>query len=263
MLEGIIASMVSLLSRGKLWLWQEKLQFAVLPNLLPCTLLYSALTRSLVLQLQCQCCDQVTMLFVQECALAMSKQVSIKSPLLMFWAFYVLFKVCGPTQPFISPTDLEGSHEQHHAAALQLFRTTRKMGGNVFSQVFEQQLSKQIQEAYENFCKSNSNKNVFNAARTPATLVVFIILAHIVSYFLDFLYLNNLDQMVDLVWWLTVLMLSAWAYVRYSGQYREIGNFVDSTAEFLWEQVSTNLKSIIFSCCMCLVFLPFSHPRDR
>ena len=126
-----------------------------------------------------------------------------------------------------------------------MFRGVRKMGGEAFSQNYEVQLEKRLMEDYEEFVKSNNNKNVFSAARTPATLVVVIILAHLVSYLLDFLYLTSVDQMVDLVWWIAVLMLSTWAYVRYSGTYREVGTFVDSTAEFVWDQVSLGVCSLI------------------
>lgn len=41
---------------------------------------------------------------------------------------------------------------------------------------------------------------------------------------------------------LALLALCAWAYVKYSGEYREVGILIDEVAETLWEQVGNSVR---------------------
>ncbi|XP_065185002.1 atlastin-1-like [Sycon ciliatum] len=145
-------------------------------------------------------------------------------------------EICGPEKPFMAPTDLEEAHDQQREKALNVFRTTKKMGSKKFTDEYEEKLSVQIEEAYTQFVAGNNNKNVFNAARTPATLVVLLIVTHLMGYIFETFYLFQLDQFVDYIWWISAIMIIAWSYVRYSGQYRDIGAWVDGFALLVWEQ---------------------------
>lgn len=145
----------------------------------------------------------------------------------------------------MSPTDLETSHETIREKSLQTFRSTKKMGSKQFCLTYEEKLLLQIEEAYIQFVSSNNNKNVFNAARTPATLVVLLIITHFMGYIFETVYLSQLDKFVDCVWWISALMIIAWSYIRYSGQYREIGSWVDSFALLVWEQVLCEIYATV------------------
>ena len=79
-------------------------------------------------------------------------------------------------------------------ACMEQFRSTRKLGGDAFSTVYEQKLDAQISEAYESFVKRNESKHILNAYRTPAVLATVMILSYIISSLLDILGVESLSQ---------------------------------------------------------------------
>lgn len=111
------------------------------------------------------------------------------------------------------------------------------MGGVEFSQRYQEQLESELDEAYANFIKHNESKNIFYAARTPATLFAVMFVAYIVSTVTGFIGISVIAALASLVMGVSLMSLCAWAYVRYSGEYREVGVAIDLTAEALWEQV--------------------------
>ena len=166
-------------------------------------------------------------------------------PYAWLFFFFSVLKVCGPENPFMSPTDLEASHEAIRERAISTFRSTKKMGSATFCLGYQDKLGVQIEEAYEQFVLANNNKNVFNAARTPATLVVLLIVTHLAGYIFETLYLFQLDHFVDCIWWLSVLMICSWSYARYSGQFRDVGAWVDTIALLLWEHVLCEIYAAV------------------
>ena len=123
-----------------------------------------------------------------------------------------------------------------------LFHSTRKMGGPEFSRMYEEQLQGEIGELYENFIKHNESKNIFAAARTPAVLFAIMVVCYMVSGVFGVIALETAANFFNLVMGVALVLLSAWAYVRYSGEYRELGTQIDSLAEIIWEQVGPALK---------------------
>lgn len=114
----------------------------------------------------------------------------------------------------------------------------KKMGGVEYSQRYQQQLETELDEVYTNFVKHNESKNIFYAARTPATLFAVMFVTYMVSTVAGFIGLSVISALASLVMGVSLMSLCAWAYVRYSGEYREVGVAIDLTAEALWEQVS-------------------------
>lgn len=114
----------------------------------------------------------------------------------------------------------------------------KKMGGVEYSQRYQQQLETELDEVYTNFVKHNESKNIFYAARTPATLFAVMFVTYMVSTVAGFIGLSFISALASLVMGVSLTTLCAWAYVRYSGEYREVGVAIDLTAEALWEQVS-------------------------
>lgn len=112
------------------------------------------------------------------------------------------------------------------------------MGGVEYSQRYQEQLETELDEVYTNFVKHNESKNIFYAARTPATLFAVMFVTYIVSTVTGFIGLSAIAALSNLVMGVSLLSLCTWAYVRYSGEYREVGVAIDLTAEALWEQVS-------------------------
>uniref|UniRef100_A0A673WTA4 Atlastin GTPase 2 n=1 Tax=Salmo trutta TaxID=8032 RepID=A0A673WTA4_SALTR len=146
--------------------------------------------------------------------------------------------VCGGDKPYIAPADLERCHEEVKECSLRQFRSVKKMGGEDFCKKYQEQLEGELNEAYSNFHKHNEGKNIFYAARTPATLFVVMFATYIVSGLTGFIGMNTIAMLANLVMGVALMMLCMWAYVKYSGEFRDVGTIIDLLAETLWEQVA-------------------------
>ncbi|KAM5252031.1 atlastin-2 isoform 1-T1 [Hipposideros larvatus] len=147
-------------------------------------------------------------------------------------------QVCGGDKPYIAPSDLERKHLDLKDVAIKQFRSVKKMGGDEFCRRYQDQLEAEIEETYANFIKHNDGKNIFYAARTPATLFAVMFAMYIISGLTGFIGLNSIAVLCNLVMGLALTSLCTWAYVKYSGEFREIGTMIDQIAETLWEQRS-------------------------
>ena len=147
-------------------------------------------------------------------------------------------QLCGADNPYLSPEKLQEKHKEIMEACITQFRSTRKLGGGLYSERYEKKLEEQIKEAYELFVKRNESKHILNAYRTPVVLTLLIVLSYIVSSILDFLGVESLSKTA--VWGLYVplLLVAVWMYVRYSGNFREVGEMIDNVTTAVWENVS-------------------------
>ncbi|XP_056650229.1 atlastin-2 isoform X2 [Monodelphis domestica] len=146
-------------------------------------------------------------------------------------------QVCGGDKPYIAPSDLEKKHLDFKEVAVKQFCAVKKMGGDEFCRRYQDQLEAEIEETYANFVKHNDGKNIFYAARTPATLFAVMFAMYIISGLTGFIGLNSIAVLCNLIMGLALISLCTWAYVKYSGEFREIGTMIDQIAETLWEQV--------------------------
>ncbi|XP_044284169.1 atlastin-2 isoform X1 [Varanus komodoensis] len=146
-------------------------------------------------------------------------------------------QVCGGDKPYIAPADLEQKHQDLKELAIKQFRCVKKMGGEEFCRHYQEQLEEELDAIYANFVKHNDGKNIFYAARTPATLFAVMFAMYIISGLTGFLGMNSIVTLCNLVMGLALLSLCTWAYVKYSGEFREVGTLIDQLAEVLWEQV--------------------------
>ena len=129
------------------------------------------------------------------------------------------------------------------------------MGGREFSKEYLDRLVKEINEAFENFEKLNDGKNIFNAARTPAVFFTVVVLGYFFSSVFGSLGLMSFVRMCNLVIWAGLLAIVVWAYIRFSGEFREFGAKLDHVAELIWDEVSlfvvrgnlTSLKRPVFA----------------
>lgn len=151
--------------------------------------------------------------------------------------------MCGGDTPYLSPAELEKKHETIQAKAVTLFRATRKMGGEAFSHDFEDRLINEILEQYENFVKLNDSKNIFNSARTPAVLLVLMMVAYFTSGFFTMFGLYSFANMFNVCLGVFLVCITLWAYVRFSGELIEVGKQLDDAAEWIWDEV-----------CLCFVY---------
>ncbi|TNN74243.1 Atlastin-2 [Liparis tanakae] len=144
---------------------------------------------------------------------------------------------CGGDKPYIAPADLERCHQEFREHSVRFFRSVKKMGGDDFCQRYQSQLEAELDDAYANFSKHNEGKNIFHTARTPATLFALMFFTYVVSGLTGFVGLGAVASLANLVMGAALLSLCAWAYVKYSGEFREVGTLIDLVAETLWEQV--------------------------
>ncbi|KAL3050541.1 hypothetical protein OYC64_012550 [Pagothenia borchgrevinki] len=146
-------------------------------------------------------------------------------------------QVCGGDKPYLAPTDLERFHEEFREHSVRHFRSVKKMGGEEFCQRYQNQLEGELDETFSNFTKHNDGKNIFYTARTPATLFAVMFVTYVVAGVTGFIGLSTLAALANLAMGVALLSLCAWAYVKYSGEFREVGTLIDLVAETLWEQV--------------------------
>ncbi|CAI5798094.1 atlastin-3 isoform X1 [Podarcis lilfordi] len=152
-------------------------------------------------------------------------------------------KLCGGDKPYVAPDLLEEKHRVQSAMALKHFQTIKKMGGKEFSQRYEEELVREMNSIYEDLCKHNQSKNIFNTFRTPAAIFSLIISLYMGSNFSNYIGLGFVAQLCTFLVGILLLCLLAWGYIRYSGQYRELGVIIDTTAEFLLERATNRTNS--------------------
>lgn len=126
------------------------------------------------------------------------------------------------------------------AACLLQFQSTRKMGGESFSRTYEEKLQKEVQEMYESFLKRNESKHILNAYRTPAVLLIIMAVSYLFSSILDMLGIESLSQTAIFGLYIPLLCVCLWGYVRYSGNFRELGQAIDNVTTVIWENVSVS-----------------------
>ncbi|POI28913.1 hypothetical protein CIB84_007337 [Bambusicola thoracicus] len=154
-----------------------------------------------------------------------------------------MLQVCGGDKPFLAPSDLQTKHVELKDEAVRLFRGVKKMGGEEFSRRYLQQLENEIDELYIQYIKHNDSKNIFHAARTPATLFVVIFITYVIAGVTGFIGLDIIASLCNMIMGLTLITLCTWAYIRYSGEYRELGAVIDQVAAALWDQALYKLYS--------------------
>lgn len=116
------------------------------------------------------------------------------------------------------------------------------MGGEDFCRRYQERLEAELDEAYASFSKHNDGKNIFYAARTPAALFALMFVMYVVSLVTGFVGIGSVAALCNLVMGAALAALCVWAYVKYSGEFREVGGVIDLVAETLWEQVSDGLR---------------------
>ena len=160
--------------------------------------------------------------------------------------------MCGGDQPYMGPEMLEREHQNHIKAAMKLFTDTRKMGGDEFSQKFKEQLELEIENLYVNLAKHNESKNIFAAARTPGVLLSVVVVIYVMSGILGMIGLETLANMLNLLMGATLVTLGLWLYIRYSGEYREMGVQIDKAADAAWDLVSRDhVDGLAQDCSYC------------
>ncbi|XP_046899946.1 atlastin-2-like isoform X2 [Hypomesus transpacificus] len=173
-------------------------------------------------------------------------------------------QVCGGDKPYMSPTELERRHDDLWQRSVRHFCSVKKMGGEEFCRRYQEQLEGTLDEAYANFTKHNDGKNIFYAARTPATLFAVMFAMYVASFVTGFVGVSSVATLCNLVMGMALAALCVWAYAKYSGEFREVGSIIDQVAETLWEQrTPRKVFSKLFEVARSRVTLGALIPAQR
>ncbi|XP_029021259.1 atlastin-3 [Betta splendens] len=151
-------------------------------------------------------------------------------------------KVCGGDLPYVAPDSLEEKHHFHFREALHSFSSTKKMGGQEFCDRYQAKLVKDMEEMWQSFSKHNESKNLFSAFRTPAVLFVLVCLLYVLSGLLIFIGLPFFAMISDCTLGVVMMAMLTWAFIRYSGRYRNVGGAIDQAAGIVLEQATEMLN---------------------
>ncbi|CAJ0956253.1 unnamed protein product [Ranitomeya imitator] len=146
-------------------------------------------------------------------------------------------KICGGEKPYVAPDVLRDRDAVCKDEALSSFDRAKKMGGVEFSRQYREELEKNLEDMYTAFCKHNESKNIFTAFRTPAVLLALVAALYMASGITGFVGLGVIAQLLNCAMGLILIALLTWGYIKYSGQYRDLGKVIDSSADYVLDQV--------------------------
>jgi atlastin len=178
--------------------------------------------------------------------------------------FVVLAQHCGGDRPYIHPNQLDALHQEVHRQSIEKFCSARKMGGEEMSKSYQTDLDAEVQELYGectvtllslsraethflsllllvNYKKHNDSKNVFAFSRTPTTFISCMVLCYMIAGILDIIWLGGVNFVFMFAFWVCFVLLFVWLYTKYSGEYSEVGEYVDYFADVIWNNVSENI----------------------
>jgi len=154
-------------------------------------------------------------------------------------------EICGGTQPYLGEGHLAAEHLRIRDKAIYQFTSKRKLGGEEFCQAYLNKLEENLEEQYNSFKAQNESKNIFKAARTPAVYLTVAIFFYILSGVFGLFGIYAFANFSNLLMGIALLTLTLWAYIRYSGNLRDIGGSIDEMADLTWEKL---LKPIYKGC---------------
>lgn len=109
------------------------------------------------------------------------------------------------------------------------------------------------------FSLYSKSKNLFSAFRTPAVLFVLVCLLYVLSGLLLFIGLSTFAVFCDCTLGAVMVAMLTWAFIRYSGRYRNVGGAIDQAAGVVLEQVRIKkerrlcLKAFIAGFCFSVM----------
>lgn len=144
---------------------------------------------------------------------------------------------CGGDRPYMHPQHLQAAQTQIKDEAVKKFLQVPKMGGDSLSAQYFDELKQEMDYLFENFVKHNDSKNLFAFSRTATSLIAVMVLSYLMSGLLEWFWLGSFSFILNFLFWSCFFLLAAWIYVKYSGEYKEIGEYIDGLADILWRRV--------------------------
>ncbi|KAG5673427.1 hypothetical protein PVAND_003475 [Polypedilum vanderplanki] len=142
---------------------------------------------------------------------------------------------CGGKSPYQKPQNLDIEHLRAREKAVYHFVNKRKMGGEEFSEIYKQQLIDFVEDAFIGYKEQNESKNIFKAAQTPGVFLAVALITYIMSGIFALLGLETFCNFMTLIMAINIIALCIWSYIRYSGEFSDIGVKLDNFAENIWD----------------------------
>lgn len=151
--------------------------------------------------------------------------------------------LCGGDRPYLNESVLELEHTRILESAIQEFDARKKMGGEEFSTKYRDQLLKEVEDAFVQFKAHNDSKNIFKAANTPITLFSLWAILYIVSQMCSLIMLSPVSNLCNMLMWVIVITGMTWAYIKWSGDYSNIGTQIEEATGWVWDNIFQVLLS--------------------
>jgi atlastin len=149
------------------------------------------------------------------------------------------------------------------------------MGGEQMSKSYLQELENEILELYgkkkkpnflisnntfilANYKKHNDSKNVFAFSRTPTTFISSMVICYLIAGILDTFWLGGVNFIFMFVFWVCFVLLFVWLYTKYSGEYAEIGEYIDYFADVIW---NNGFQPIYAKCIQSAMRTVLGHAK--
>jgi len=172
---------------------------------------------------------------------------------------------CGGDRPYLHPHHLNAANTQIKDESIKKFHSVPKMGGESLSIKYFDELLAEMDELYDNYVKHNDSKNIFAFSRTATSLIAIMIITYITSGILEWFWLGSFSFIMNFLFWSCFFLLCAWIYVKYSGEYKEIGEYIDGLADVLWRRVYQPLyeRFIQHAIRAMLSYAPIEGPASN
>jgi atlastin len=121
---------------------------------------------------------------------------------------------CGGKNPYQKPQQLDVEHSRAREKALYHFVTKRKMGGELISDEYKQQLIEYVEETFIIYKQQNESKNIFKAAQTPGVFLAVALITYIFSGIFALFAMETFCNFMTLVMAVNIIALCIWAYIR-------------------------------------------------
>ncbi|KRZ06288.1 Atlastin, partial [Trichinella zimbabwensis] len=162
---------------------------------------------------------------------------------------------CGGDTPYLSSAMLEAEHVENRKVAIEQFKKTRKMGGELFSKVFLEKLEADIDECFDSYQKVNNGKQLFSSFRTPIAMIITLAVLYIFQQVFLFTGLSCFASLCSTAVGLIFITVITWCYSRSTGNLREISQSIDELADNLWQNFLVPFSGMAINAGMKQAFI--------
>ena len=71
-----------------------------------------------------------------------------------------------------------------------------------------------------------------------------MIVSYMISGILETLWLGGFNFIFMMIFWICFILLSTWLTTKYSGQYPDLGQYIDHFADLIWTHVNQRKQRI-------------------